>query len=278
MSTLTLLGTGACEGIPAPFCNCTLCDYARKHPGPDRRRRFSVLIDNETLVDFGPDTVNALRDFNIDERSIRRILVTHSHVDHFAPLDLLWMNFYDELPTLTLYSGVEVQEQLRQCHRAVMPQMPIKAPQVMLNTLGKTHHHNGWEITPLRAAHCLPDECAFLYLIQTPEKKRIIIFSDTGNPPEETWTALRGAQADAIIIEMSFGIHEPWCHEESQHLGAQAALKMLRRLQEIEGLKPNAKCLAAHFSHCSKTTHQELQEHLQPTPITPGYDGMTIQV
>ena len=85
MSKITLLGTGACEGIPAPFCGCDLCRHARQHGGRDVRRRFGVLIDDETMIDFGPDAVDALRHAGADDTKIRRILVTHSHVDHFEP-------------------------------------------------------------------------------------------------------------------------------------------------------------------------------------------------
>ena len=31
--TIRFLGTGAAEGIPAPFCRCTVCENARKVGG-----------------------------------------------------------------------------------------------------------------------------------------------------------------------------------------------------------------------------------------------------
>ena len=47
-------GTGAAEGIPAIFCNCTLCDIARKSL-TERRRRSMLIINDELIIDFGPD-------------------------------------------------------------------------------------------------------------------------------------------------------------------------------------------------------------------------------
>ena len=50
------LGTGAAEGIPAVFCHCDVCQYARKHKGRNIRTRAQALIDGKLLLDFGPDT------------------------------------------------------------------------------------------------------------------------------------------------------------------------------------------------------------------------------
>ena len=32
-------GTGAAEGVPSPFCDCPMCNYAREHGGKDVRKR-----------------------------------------------------------------------------------------------------------------------------------------------------------------------------------------------------------------------------------------------
>ena len=50
------LGTGAAEGIPAVFCHCGICEYARKQKGKEIRTRSQAIIDDLILIDFGPDT------------------------------------------------------------------------------------------------------------------------------------------------------------------------------------------------------------------------------
>lgn len=276
MSRLTLLGTGACEGIPSPFCTCELCTYARKNGGKDVRRRFGVLINDETMIDFGPDATDSLRFVGADETKIRRLLVTHSHVDHFEPLDLVWRGFYENCPPLTLCSGVEVFQRLEKCCSEVTPGKNA-CLKWHKNIPGEAVQDGDWNILPVQAAHCQPCECAFLYLVETPEKKRVLIFSDSGNPPEATWKQLENGMADAIVIEMSFGINEPWCDEEKSHLGARAAQKMIARLKEIRALKSDALCVTAHISHCSNTRHERLEEYFKGTGIQPGYDGFTAE-
>lgn len=53
---IKFLGTGAAEGIPAIFCNCSVCKYARKIKGRNVRTRSQALINNDLLLDFGLDT------------------------------------------------------------------------------------------------------------------------------------------------------------------------------------------------------------------------------
>ena len=37
-------GTGASEGVPSPFCDCPMCNYAREHGGKDVRKRSCCLL------------------------------------------------------------------------------------------------------------------------------------------------------------------------------------------------------------------------------------------
>ena len=60
------LGTGAAEGIPAIFCECPVCKTARLKAGKEIRTRTQALIDDELLIDFGPDTYMHSLQYGID--------------------------------------------------------------------------------------------------------------------------------------------------------------------------------------------------------------------
>ena len=47
------LGTGAAEGIPAIFCNCSICKNAKIIKGKEIRTRCQAIIDEEIIIDFG---------------------------------------------------------------------------------------------------------------------------------------------------------------------------------------------------------------------------------
>ena len=66
---ITMLGTGAI-GYPLTFCNCDNCNEARIRKGKSIRKRASMLINNDLLIDLGPDTQNAMSMYGKDMSKI----------------------------------------------------------------------------------------------------------------------------------------------------------------------------------------------------------------
>ena len=50
------LGTAAAEAVPAPFCECEICERAREKGGRNIRTRSQAVIDDRILIDFCADT------------------------------------------------------------------------------------------------------------------------------------------------------------------------------------------------------------------------------
>lgn len=65
-----------------------------------RRNLPSQIIDRRILLDCGEGTVKSLYEHNIPLKSIKAIIFSHLHADHFLGIvSLLWqMAFYDPLP------------------------------------------------------------------------------------------------------------------------------------------------------------------------------------
>ena len=83
------LGTGASEGIPGLFCHCPVCEYARRQGGKEIRTRAQAMVNEDILLDFGPDTYLHLLRYQLDLAKIRACLVTHTHGDHLFENELL---------------------------------------------------------------------------------------------------------------------------------------------------------------------------------------------
>ncbi len=83
---LTFLGTGSAEGYPNAFCRCGNCERARTLGGRSLRKRSSALINDDLLIDFGPDIMTASFMHSRSLASVRYCLQTHSHADHLDPL------------------------------------------------------------------------------------------------------------------------------------------------------------------------------------------------
>ena len=192
---LLFLGSAASEAIPALWCECPNCRKAAALGGRNLRRRTSYLAGGSTLVDFGPDANWQMKEFGIDPAKIERLLVTHSHVDHFNPVELLWRsgNFSVTGRRLGFLANAaviaELDARVRECSmgrsldalrldvRELRPGVPVRDGEL--------------EILPVRASHA-PKECALNFLLSGRDESRILIANDTGWWPEESWELLRG--------------------------------------------------------------------------------------
>ena len=82
---MIFLGTAAGDLIPSPFCECPICAAARKS-GERRHKRYHsmLLLDEENLIDFGPELGAACIEFGLSLSRLRNVFLTHFHEDHFA--------------------------------------------------------------------------------------------------------------------------------------------------------------------------------------------------
>ena len=83
------LGTAAAEGWPALFCSCPICTHARTQGGKNLRTRTQAILDGELLIDFPPDTYCHALQYGLELAKVHTLLVTHSHMDHWFPTDLI---------------------------------------------------------------------------------------------------------------------------------------------------------------------------------------------
>ncbi len=77
------LGTGAAEGYPAVFCECAHCTTARARGGRNLRRRSALLVNDDLLIDMGPDLVASMHATGANFGRVATLLITHAHGDHF---------------------------------------------------------------------------------------------------------------------------------------------------------------------------------------------------
>src|SRR5262245_31110121 len=79
------LGTAASEGYPDAFCGCLNCRLAREAGGKSLRNRSSLLINDDLLIDLGPDLLAASAAHGIPLDRVAYCIQTHEHSDHLHP-------------------------------------------------------------------------------------------------------------------------------------------------------------------------------------------------
>lgn len=73
---LTLLGTGAPEGLPRPGCPCAACATA---VGEDARAATALLVDGALLLDLTPGPAFAAARAGRSLAGVRQVLLSHPH-------------------------------------------------------------------------------------------------------------------------------------------------------------------------------------------------------
>lgn len=270
---LLFLGTAAAEGYPGIFCDCDYCREARALGGKNLRFRSAMLINQDLLIDFGPDLLAASQRFNVSLSHITTGLVTHAHADHFhlGNFEMRGQPFTARLPipTLNLFGPPDAIQAVHQAYPH-LDELRMTAQAVNAFTTWET---NGYQMTSYQAYHAIGGELTCLFYSISDGKHNILYATDTGPFPEATWQALSGRVFDVMILEETLGNGT-----YAAHLGFEGFLDHCRRFTREGLLKPGGRIIAHHLSHSGNPPHAELEAILNPHGVEVAYDGMIVDL
>ena len=280
---LTFLGTSAANAYPEAFCRCRNCEQARALGGPSLRLRSAALINDDLLIDLGPDIMGAAARHNRPLTGVRYCLQTHAHADHLDTSHFLSrspgygvrgaprLHFYGSAATVSRaaqllerdcepYSLLDPESEERlnlQIH-------PVEACRPF--TVGR------YRVTAVPANHD-PSVQSLLYAIEG-EGRSIFYGTDTGILPEATWEAFHshGLRFDTVILDHTYGPEETG----SDHLSARELIEHAARLGEEGLLAEGARVLATHIAHEGNPVHPELAHFAERHGYEVAYDGLTV--
>lgn len=214
---LTLLGTAAANAFPEAFCKCQNCEQARQLGGPSLRKRSSLLINHDLLIDLGPDIMAAAHQRGCDLTNVAYCLQTHPHADHLDLSHLLSRSAeYGTVgtPRLHFYASPETIERAAQTfvrdleenysllsneaetrlNLHIVPIEPLRPFQA-----------GPYRVTAFPANHA-PGMGAMLYAVES-EGHSIFYGTDTAALPEATWQAFHQLQMrfEVVILDHTYG-------------------------------------------------------------------------
>ena len=283
---LVFLGTAAAEGIPGLWCGCPICREARKRGGRDVRRRCCYLIDDDTMVDFGPDTFEQMRMANINLAELKRIIFTHPHGDHLSPEQFIYRRtpgFCTDVPEYkmdVLGSKMTLRELVRGLVSSNTPSLDGVNLFDYLRLTPITVKEGEWaksgdvEVLPVPASHA-PGLGAMIYAIRR-GGRTVLIANDTGWLTDEAWGMLDGLRFDAAVIECTIGFRNPDANKT--HQGFNTTVKFREKLVEMRCLAPDAPAYVTHFSHNGYGLHEEFAARFEPYGMTVAYDGFAVEI
>lgn len=273
------LGTGAAEGIPALFCHCPVCEYARQQGGREIRTRAQALINEELLMDFGPDTYLHLLRYQLDLAKVGACLVTHSHGDHLFENELLMraknFAYYDkEIVPLYVYGSSEVEEALAPGENGFFTEDGRVRFQGL--TAYEETAFRDYFITPLPAHHGTKEP--FIYLVRQGERT-LLYAHDTDFFYEEVWEYLQKKKIKIHLASLD-------CTEGTRHIsGGHSGHMDLERNRAVrermleKGIADESTVfVASHISHGGRMRHSEAVKPEISGGIVIAYDGMELEV
>ena len=256
---ITLLGTGAADGWPNPFCTCASCEAMRV--AGEIRGQTSALIDDVILLDCGPETPRAAERARRPLAGVHTILLTHAHPDHVGPAALLWRSWAQRREPLEVIgpsSAIEL------CRPWVGPDDPITFTEVdsaqsfvrdsyLIRTLAANHTVSAHGIDSATAG-------AVLYDVTSPDGSRLLYATDTGPLTDATLDAVARDVADTpydiVMLEATFGDRVAGVDLGDQHHDLNTFATTIASLRRIGALTDDTDLVAIHLGHHNPPTPQ----------------------
>ncbi|MBR4799738.1 MAG: hypothetical protein IK047_05700, partial [Clostridia bacterium] len=263
---------------PAVYCNCEYCKKAKALGGKNLRTRSQALVNGDLLLDYPADTyAHALKN-GLDLSAAKYCFVTHSHIDHFVPIDLLFRyeSYYAHgmtEPRFDIYGNEAVMQRYNYFVREINEEWRDQPIEAHLIKAFEPVTAGDYEVTPLKAYHAL-GENAFVYVIKQ-GGKTLLYLHDTGILPEESLKYLCETHVVADLI--SYDCTYVALPGEGGHMGLDTAQLMRNTLAQAGVSAKHTVSVINHFSHNGKLVHDELAPLAEKLGFITAYDGLALE-
>ncbi len=278
---LKYFGTAASEGIPALFCDCEVCEEARKKGGKHIRTRSQSLIDNKILIDLPADTYHHVLKDNLPLHKIHSLIVTHHHSDHYYPVELHnrktgFANLKDNSPFKIFAVKSVIELTKKSCSKSLLDDM-IRENELELHEIKifEAFEAEGYEITPLKATH--GTEEPVIYLIKK-DDKTVLYAHDTNYFDECVWEYLEKNNILLNLVSLDCTQANAPKMNYIGHMNLNDNVKVKNRLLEIKSADENTIFICNHFSHKGKdVSYDAFKKLAEEKGFLTSYDGMEIE-
>ena len=228
-----LLGTGASDGWPNPWCSCASCGAAAA--AGIVRGQTSALVDDRLLLDLGPDGPRAALRQGVSLAGVEVVCVTHGHPDHHAWPAWMWRGWAAGRRPVTLVAPPAVVEAARERLDDTV--------QVVTVAPGDRVSAAGYDVVALPARHSRPEVGpAVLYDLTAPDGTRLLWGTDTGELPEQALELAAGRAYDAVLLDLT-SAHLP------DHLDLRSWPSQVAELRRRGAVVDTTRVVAVHVGH-----------------------------
>lgn len=276
---ITYLGTAAAEGFPAMFCDCDFCRNARLLGSSEIRTRSQVLIDDDLLIDFPPESYVHSLGGQFSLSKIKYLLVTHSHMDHFYAHDFVLRGYkYAKIQeeVLHIFGNEEVSKVFNECTAREMKE--VVKPHLDVNIIGEYNcfTFGEYKVLTIPAQHSTQETALLFYI----EKRGIgyLHLYDTGRISKEALLFLRDNGAKANLVSFDCTFLNVTAGEVSRHMGIEDDMTIKEQLKDLKVVNDDTKFVITHFSHNANPIRSNLKQIEKKYGVVAAYDGLQIEI
>lgn len=282
---VTFLGTAAANAFPEAFCKCRNCEEARLLGGPSLRKRSALLVNDDLLIDLGPDIMSASHMHGCSLKGVRYCLQTHPHADHLDLSHLLSRSpDYGVVgaPVLNFYASRETLERAAETFERDLAGYSLLCRKAEKSLNCKIHQIEPsqrfvvgpYSVMAFPANHA-PGMGAMLYSIEA-NGRAIFYGTHTASLFEQTWQAFSGHKMrfDAVILDHTYGPEQTG----TDHLSALQVVERASRMHAEGVLGSHSRVFATHIAHEGNPGHPSLAAFAKEHGYEVAYDGLALTV
>ena len=289
------LGTGAAQGFPPVFGRSNFYTQIRESCRQEIRSRTGFRLGNTHQIDISPDITWQLARHELDLYDLEHLMITHTHGDHFAPLEVFdAMIMTAETPEtvndrpVKLYLSRAAASWLKDSYlpsqknfltRRILEKLEDHIDVVALQYY-QQYQAGMLRFETVKGFHKAlgEDEFSINYLLSNGQRN-LLFACDTGFYSDDTWEYLKGKTADIVVMDATFGTMPDRGGVGDTHLNFETFHAQLEKMASIGFIDNDTEIYATHISCANGKSYEELQAVLD------GYgwgtvlarDGMVIQ-
>lgn len=278
---LTILGTGAIE-YPLAFCNCENCKLARIHKGKSIRKRAAMLINDDLIIDLGPDIQTAMAMYDKDMGQVEYLLQTHIHTDHYdeglltTRIPYMVTKNHKKLNIYAYPTCLEIMsKRVSQYENADLitdeGQKKLNVKGNIINA-GETVEFGNYRVKAIESTHDIKHG-SLLYVISL-NNKNVFYATDTPALTEKALEQLSEFKLDVVIMDHTFGNVD----YSYSHLNEKLFIEQINKMKGLGIVHDKTQIYATHISHDGMSYHEAIEEKAVKNGYHIAYDGMEVEV
>lgn len=244
------------------------------------------MIDDDLLIDLGPDLNGACLRFGVDLGDVRWALQTHDHGDHLFPLHatmraanwaaknaepLEWF-VNDHAVPIILFGN---EKSLPKLDMAIDQPESAALLKITRITPWQSLAFGPYEVLSIPANHSSAVS-PMLFAIRKLGRS-MLYASDTSELPADFWprVADAGWHFDLVVFDHNDGFLHPY---SSTHSGSGGVLAEFERMRSVGLVDTSTQLIGTHLAHHSNTIHEIEAARAQALGYDLAYDGLVVDV